>query len=148
MGITWFQGFCIEFVAAFVFTMANLICKDGARANFFPQVEGIKAGMFGVLTIAMSLCAMIFVAGPHTGAAINPAVAVANHGMSVKLFSSGTVNDHIVGTYGLSGICGGFAAGFFSWAHGWFVNYSQTAHEQPAQNDEEAPKAIGAPATT
>ena len=60
--------------------MANLICKDGMRLNFFPAVENKKnAGMFGVFTIAMSLTAMIFFAGPHTGASLNPAVAVANH---------------------------------------------------------------------
>lgn len=92
----------------------------------------------------MTLAAMIFVAGPHTGASLNPAVAVANHSMSMKLFATGTVHDHIVGTYGLSGVLGGVAAGFFSWAHEYFITFSITAKDIPAAKDEEAAPAITA----
>jgi glycerol uptake facilitator-like aquaporin len=144
-GITWIQGFFIEFTAAFIFTMVNLICKDGERLQFAAS-KIANEGFFAVLTIAMTLCAMIFVAGPHTGAAINPAVAVANHGMSVALFQKNTVHDDIVCTYGFSGVIGGLAAGFFSWAHGSLVQYSVDAHKA-TDTDIEAPEAVEAPTT-
>jgi hypothetical protein len=64
--------------------------------------------------------------------------------MSNKLFASGTVHDHISCSYGLSGILGGVAAGFFSWAHGYFVDFSLTACNEPVV----APKdAINEPVT-
>lgn len=102
--------------------MANLICKDGDRLHFFAQKEK-NVGMYGIFTIAMTLCAMIFIAGPHTGAAVNPAVAVANHEISVKLFKAGTVHDDFRCTYLMGGIVGGIMGGFFSMAHGWFINF-------------------------
>jgi len=135
----WGQALAIETMCAFIFAMANLICKDPTRLAF--AANGQKnAGFFGCMTIAMTLTGMIFIAGPHTGAAVNPAVGVANHIMSIKLFASGTVFDDIRKVYILGGFLGGILAGFFAWAHGWFINYSLRAAD-PVEADNEAPDA-------
>lgn len=133
----WGQALAIETMCAFIFAMANLICKDPIR-HAFAANDQKNAGFFGCMTIAMTLCAMIFIAGPHTGAAVNPAVGVANHIMSTKLFANGTVFDDIRKVYIAGGFLGGILAGFFSWAHGWFVNFAQNGNKEP-EADVEAP---------
>lgn len=136
----------MEMSAACIFTIANLICKDGWRFGFSPVTENQKAkGMFGIFTIAITLCAMIYMAGPHTGAAVNPAVSISNHAISVKLFAAGTVKDDFVCTYLMGGILGGILGGFYSVLHGWFVNKDFAKEDEPKDNmpikqDEEAAK--------
>lgn len=120
----------IEFMCAGIFAMANLICKDPVKAMF--AAHGQKnAGYFGCMTIAMTLTAMIYVAGPHTGAAVNPAVGIANHIMSLRLFAKGTVYDKVNHVYLAGGVLGGICAGFLSWAHGYLTHFSHNAHKQP-----------------
>jgi len=86
-GISDTQAFFVETMCAFIFVMANLICKDGVRAGFFPiSDKSNNVNMFAIFTIAMTLCGMVFIAGPHTGAAVNPAVGLGNHQMSLRLF--------------------------------------------------------------
>jgi len=124
-GIDAMQAYWIEFISALIFVMANLICKDGVRLNFFPTKEGQKAtNMFAIFFIAMTLCGMIYIAGPHTGAAVNPAVGLANHMMSLRLFKAGSVRDHDDTVYILTGVVGGICAGLFSWAHGNLITFS------------------------
>jgi len=123
--------------------MANLICKDGKSLSF-AAVNEKCAGMYGIFTIAMTLCAMIFIAGPHTGAAVNPAVALANHEISEKLFKAGTVHDDFRCTYLMGGIVGGICGGFFSMVHGWFINLIKNPAEEP-KADPVVTKAITMP---
>lgn len=131
-GIDAMQAYWVEFISALIFVMANLICKDGVRLNFFPTKEGQKhANMFAIFFIAMTLCGMIFIAGPHTGAAVNPAVGLANHMMSLRLFKSGSVRDHVDSVYMISGVSGGYCAGLFSWAHGNLITFSDSEKDQP-----------------
>ena len=78
------------------------------------------------MTIAMTLTGMIFIAGPHTGAAVNPAVGFANHFMSTKLFKQGAFHDYFIRTYIVGGVIGGISAGFCSYFHNYFIEVSRT----------------------
>lgn len=141
-GIDAMQAYWIEFISALIFVMANLICKDGVRLNFFPTKEGQKAtNMFAIFFIAMTLCGMIYIAGPHTGAAVNPAVGLANHMMSLRLFKDGSVRDHVDSVFMISGVAGGICAGLFSWAHGNLITFSVEAKNSPAPVAATAPAA-------
>jgi glycerol uptake facilitator-like aquaporin len=74
------QAFIIEMFVTFIFVYSVLLVKDVNISVFHDEgvrVAGSKVNWFGWMTIALSLSAMIFVAGPHTGASINPAVSVA-----------------------------------------------------------------------
>lgn len=77
------------------------------------------------MTISLSLAAMIFVAGPHTGASINPAVSIAQQilGESKLGTELGTAFWRV---YMAGPICGSLFAGFISWAHRYFLlNYTK-----------------------
>lgn len=121
----WGQAFLIEMMCAFIFVTANILVKDKYSDELCGMPtkvhKGDHRGWYATLTIAMTLAGLITFAGPHTGAAINPAVAVANHVLSNKLFRAASVHDAVFKVYILGGVVGGVLAGIFSWAHKYFV---------------------------
>lgn len=132
----WGQALSLEMFATFIFVMANLIVKHRGSNAVFAGAGDYK-GWFGTFTIAATLASMIKVCGPHTGASLNPAVAVANHNLTMKLFDSKTVHDDSFKVYILGGILGGVIAGFASWAHGALVTYREKCSEECDKADEE-----------
>lgn len=74
-------------------------------------------------TIAATLAAVILINSNHTGACLNPAVAIAQHVLSYGLLDGvgSPRDDGFFKVYLLGPILGGILAGFFSWAHDRFV---------------------------
>lgn len=68
--VTRANTFMIETVCTFIFVMVNLIVKTG-------KTQPTKDGMLSCFAVGWTLLAMICVAGPKTGACLNPAVAIA-----------------------------------------------------------------------
>lgn len=69
----------VELFVTFIFVAAVLMVKDihlGKIHNHGIVEENSKLMWYGSLTIGLNLSAMIMVAGPHTGASINPAISV------------------------------------------------------------------------
>lgn len=52
---------------------------------------------------------------------MNPAVSLAQHVLAVSVLEMPNFRDGFVTVYLLAPLLGGIAAGFYSWAHGWFV---------------------------
>ena len=100
-----------------VFVMANLLVKD-PRSGF----AGHGHGWMGCFTIASALAAMIFVAGPHSGASLNPAVSVALSTLKHQIEKKG-LHPTVFRIYLLGPIIGSICAGFFSWAHRCMLKY-------------------------
>ena len=68
--VTVANTFMIEMVCTFMFVMINLIVKTG-------KTQPTKDGMLSCFAVGWTLLAMICIAGPKTGACINPAVGIA-----------------------------------------------------------------------
>ena len=93
-----------------IFVMANLLVKD-PRSGF----AGHGNGWMGCFTIAAALSAMIFVAVPHSGASLNPAVSVALHCLKEQIMKA---HHHYMWRIYLVGpFLGAVVAGLYSWAH-------------------------------
>jgi glycerol uptake facilitator-like aquaporin len=107
----WFQSCMIEAMCTGIFVMANLLVKD-PRSGF----AGHGHGWMGCFTIAAALSAMIFVAGPHSGASLNPAVSVALHCLKSQIMKAGT-HHYMFSVYLVGPLIGAVGAGLFSWAH-------------------------------
>lgn len=86
-------------------------------------------------TIAATLAAMVLVNANHTGACLNPAVAIAQHILARgELEGVGhPEDDGFFKVYLLGPTMGGMLAGFFSWAHDSFV--SRYAGERTKYDD-------------
>lgn len=97
--------------------MAVLIVKDSRTGEW---VHGGN-GWLGCFTIAATLSSMIWVSGGHTGASMNPAVSIAQHTLAARLLEIPNWDDGIMGVYVCGPLAGAVAAGFYSWAHGWFI---------------------------
>merc|ERR1712166_400590 len=113
----FWQSLCIEAMCTAVFVMANLLVKD-PRSGF----AGHNHGWMGCFTIASALAAMIFVAGPHSGASLNPAVSVALSTLKHQIEKKG-LHPTVFRIYLLGPIIGSICAGFFSWAHRCMLKY-------------------------
>lgn len=100
-----------------VFVMANLLVKD-PRSGF----AGHGHGWMGCFTIAAALSAMIFVAGPHSGASLNPAVSIALHALKGQIMKAGT-HEYYLKVYLVGPFLGAVGAGLFSWAHRAMLTY-------------------------
>jgi len=114
---SWFQSCMVEALCTFMFVMANLIVKD-PRAMF----AGKNNGWMGCFTIASALSAMIFVAGPHSGASLNPAVSFALHVLKSQIMKSS--HHYMAEVYIVGPLFGAVCAGLFSWAHRYMLEYS------------------------
>jgi len=101
----------IEAMCTGIFVMANLLVKD-PKSGF----AGHGHGWMGCFTIAAALAAMIFVAGPHSGASLNPAVSIALHCLKGQIMKAGT-HEYYLKVYLVGPFLGAVCAGLFSWAH-------------------------------
>ena len=117
----WFQSCMIEAMCTGIFVMANLLVKD-PRSGF----AGHGHGWMGCFTIAAALSAMIFVAGPHSGASLNPAVSVALHALKSQIMKAGT-HHYMMSVYLCGPLLGAIGAGFFSWAHRFMLTFVDDA---------------------
>lgn len=63
----------IELVCTFIFVYTNLIMMD-PKAGYLDTDKWMKC-----FSVAASLCGLIFIAGPHSSASLNPAVSLALH---------------------------------------------------------------------
>lgn len=107
----YWQSLLIESMCTGIFVMANLLVKD-PRSGF----AGHGHGWMGCFTIASALAAMIFVAGPHSGASLNPAVSIALHCLKGQIMKAGT-HEYYLKVYLVGPLLGAICAGLFSWAH-------------------------------
>lgn len=113
----FWQSLCIEAMCTAVFVMANLLVKD-PRSGF----AGHGHGWMGCFTIASALAAMIFVAGPHSGASLNPAVSVALSTLKHQIEKKG-LHPTVFRVYLLGPFIGAICAGLFSLAHRCMLKY-------------------------
>ena len=107
-----------------VFVMAGILVKDSYSGLVNYGEKNQK--WWATATIAMTFTAMVYAAKNHTASFINPAIAVANHLLSLKLFKANTVHDDVMCVYLLGAFIGAVIAGTFSWCHKWFVFKMET----------------------
>lgn len=112
----WYQSCLIEIMCTCIFVSANLLVKD-PRSGF----PGHGNGWMGCFTIAAALSAMIFVAGPHSGASLNPAVSVALHCLKSQIMKSG--HHYMASVYLLGPFIGSIVAGLASLIHRNLLTY-------------------------
>merc|ERR1711981_1436790 len=105
----------VEATCTFIFVMANLLVKD-AQSGFPGRENGALNGWMGCFTIAAALAGMIAVAGPHSGASLNPAVSVALHVLKDQVLKRSVIKNTFR-IYFLGPILGAVVAGLFSWGH-------------------------------
>lgn len=113
----FWQAFLLEILTTFIFVMSVLIVKDTRTGKW---VHGDN-GWLACFVIASTLTSMIYVSGGHTGASMNPAVSLAQHVLAVNILEMPNFKDGVLSVYIMGPILGGVAAGFYSWAHGWFI---------------------------
>lgn len=124
-----------------LFVGANLLVKD-EKAGFVGRsssnVKDIN-GWMGCFTIASALTAMIFVAGPHSGASLNPAVSVALHCLKNQILDDKHQQHYVFKVYLLGPAMGAVGAGIFSWAHrAMLAHVKECQHEAKLEADQEA----------
>lgn len=124
----YWQAGVFEIFVTFCFVLANVITKDKTISQYICGEQHWLAAA----SVCISLCAMMLIAGAHSGALINPA-------MSISQFIFGETqsveNDHFWGTYMLCPILGGILAGFYARAHCWMLSHFEDSDEAPAKAD-------------
>lgn len=68
--------------------------------------------------IALVLTGMLTIAGPHTGASINPAVSISQTVLATRVLGENGFTEDFFRVYILGPVGGAFIAGFFFWFHG------------------------------
>lgn len=108
----------IESFATFIFVSAILLVKDKRSSMFSAAIDEAGVGFFGCALIALSLTGMILMAGPSTGASLNPAVSYAQTQLEVKFMKARSTNDDFWRVYIFGPIGGAVFAGLCSMGHG------------------------------
>lgn len=101
-------------IATFCFVMANLMTKD----KDMKQLVCGENSWLAAASVCISMCAQMQTAGPHSGALMNPAMSISQFIFGESVDAN---NAPFWGTYMVCPILGGILAGFYSWAHAWFV---------------------------
>lgn len=99
-----FDAFQIEALCTFVFVMMCLLVKTG-------KTKPTKQGFLSSLAVASTLLAMIVIAGPKTGAALNPAVGFAQTVFEIAQFGVRRNLENYFWVYILGPFNGGLVAG-------------------------------------
>jgi len=107
----------IEAFSTFIFVSAVLLVKDKRSGMFSAAINEAGVGFFGCALIALSLTGMILLAGPTTGASLNPAISYAQTELEVKFMEARAENDDFWRVYIFGPLCGAVLAGFCSMGH-------------------------------
>ena len=99
-----FDAFQIEALCTFVFVMMCLLVKTG-------KTKPTKQGFLSSLAVASTLLAMIVIAAPKTGAALNPAVGFAQTAFEIAQFGVRRNLENYFWVYILGPFNGGLVAG-------------------------------------
>jgi len=102
----WFT----EFFCTFWFVFLIMHAKESRLTSNF------KNTILIILSVAIALGAIIFVAGSHTGGCFNPAVLFAQYMMCALHSTSDTCGDYFW-LYFTADLFGGILAGFFALMH-------------------------------
>ena len=107
----------IECFTTCIFVCAVLLAKDQQAAKHTSMVGDSSVNFLGAAIIALSLTSMCTVAGPKTGASLNPAVSIAQTVLASKLLNEDGFSEEFVRVYMVGPILGALIAGFFFWSH-------------------------------
>jgi glycerol uptake facilitator protein len=107
--------FFVEWVCTTFFIWIISLGKEGRVA---PDLS--TDGMLTKLTVGLTLAAMIFIAGPHTGGCFNPAVGVSQTVLAVTQLDDGTIVADYTWIYICAPFLGGFTAGLAALMHAKF----------------------------
>ena len=81
----WAQAMAIETICTGIFVLAVLLVKDSRAGPFTANVGEHGVGWLGCSVIASALAGMIIVAGPNSGASLNPAVSICQNILAVNI---------------------------------------------------------------
>ena len=104
-------------ICTFIFVMSCLIVKDSESSKYVATIGENGVGWFGCAIIASALTAMIITAGPHSGAALNPAVSISQQLLANGILNLSGYTLSFWRIYMMGPILGGLLAGFFSVLH-------------------------------
>jgi len=138
----WEQAMVIEMLVAFIFISSILLVKDNKAGKYSATINDEGINFLGCGLIALSLTGMILVAGPHTGASINPAVSICQTFLASHVLGEAHQTDDFLRVYMAGPLLGAILAGFFSIAHAHALEYygpGSEKHLPEPQNEEEAP---------
>jgi len=107
----------IEAFSTFIFVSAVLLVKDKRSGNFSAAIDEARVGFFGCALIALSLTGMILLAGPSTGASLNPAISYAQTELEFKFMEARAANDDFWRVYIFGPLAGAVVAGLCSMGH-------------------------------
>jgi aquaporin Z len=128
----YWQSFMIEAIGTMIFVGVINCVKD-------PKIEKhVTAGngWMGCVTVAVTLTAVLMIAGPRTGGSINPAVSLSQNILKFRDNADlkHDINDPFWGVYMLGPYIGGTVAGLLSLLHRYaIVNRYEPAAESVAR---------------
>lgn len=116
----YWQSFMIEAIGTMVFVSVINCVKDPVIDKYVTA----GTGWMGCVTVAVTLTAVLSIAGPRTGGSINPAVSLSQHILqhrdNVELKHD--IDDPFWGVYILGPYVGGILAGLLSLLHRYAIN--------------------------
>ena len=101
-----------------LFVSAVLLTKDELSKKYTSRVGSRYVNFLSCAIIALTLTGMLRIAGPHTGASINPAVSISQTVLASRVLGESGFTENFFRVYILGPIGGAFIAGFFFWFHG------------------------------
>ena len=112
-----------KMIFEFIGTMILILMGDGVCANVSLEKSKAKGAGWVVVTFAWGLAVMcgVFVAGPYTGAHLNPAV-------SIGLALAGTFDWNLVVPYIIAQMLGGFVGAVLVYIY--FKDHYDASHPQ------------------
>jgi len=139
---TSLQCFGIEAFCTFIFVSSVLLVKDEVSTKYVSHVAGEGINFLGCALIALTLCSMILMSGPHTSGSLNPAVSI-----SLTMLENGPLKDinrDVVfwNVYMAGPFTGALFAGIASWVHSAVLEAfgPDAVKEEVKQNEPEVKK--------